>query len=69
MNCDGQVTLPDAVIDLELAAGILGAAPCASDTDVDCSGETDGLDVLNLLRYLVQLASMVSGDCAEIGST
>jgi hypothetical protein len=68
LNCDGVIGPADAMLGLEFAAGLRSSLPCGASADVDCNGVANGLDVLDLLRFISHLPSLVTGNCAAIGS-
>ncbi len=68
LNCSGGVGLTDVMLGLKIVAGVLSSLPCAASADVDCNGIVNGLDVLDLVRFVVHLPSLVTGNCPAIGS-
>lgn len=50
-NCDGEVNAIDAVIILQIEAGMAIPLPCTGDADVNHDDELDALDALLILQY------------------
>jgi hypothetical protein len=68
LNCNGGVGVTDVMLGLKIVAALLSSLSCAASADVDCNGVVNGLDVLDLLRFVVHLPSLVTGNCRAIGS-
>ncbi len=68
LNCTDGVGITDVMLGLEIVAGVLSSLPCSASADVDCNGVVNGLDVLDLLRFVDHLPSLVTGNCRAIGS-
>ncbi len=69
LNCNHHVDAGDADSGLRTLAGASHAAPaaaCLAPLDVNCSGQFNALDVLAILKYLVNLVTSVPG-CPAIG--
>jgi hypothetical protein len=69
LNCDRFVNMADVTLGLKLVAGLGTSTQCTASPDVDCNGIANGLDVLDLLRFVVHLPSLVTGNCPAIGSS
>jgi hypothetical protein len=67
LNCDGFVSVADVTLGLRLVAGLGTSLQCNAAADVDCNGIANGLDVLDLLRFVVHLQSLITGNCPAIG--
>ncbi len=68
LNCKDGVGVADVMLGLKVVAGLLSSLPCAASADVDCNGVVNGLDVIDLLRFVDHLPSLVTGNCRAIGS-
>lgn len=66
VDCDGQITLGDALNVLRLLAGF-SAPTCSALTDLNCDGTTDLVDALVLLRYVGGLALDLPPNCPSMG--
>ena len=53
MNCDRKVTSRDALMILQLNAGLKNILPCIKNTDTNGDGAINALDALLVLQYEV----------------
>lgn len=67
LNCDGVVGPADLMLGLELAVGLRSSLTCEASADIDCNAVVNGLDMLDLLRFISHLPSLVTGNCPAIG--
>jgi uncharacterized protein YkwD len=67
VDCDGQITVGDALNVLRLLAG-LSAPSCSALTDLNCDGTTDLEDALVILRYVAALTLHLPSNCPSVGS-
>lgn len=69
-NCDSEVTPDDAVGALGQAAEVVTAPCIGAQTDVNCNGQHDALDGLEILRYWLDVGRLTPPPqgCANIGS-
>jgi hypothetical protein len=52
VNCEGDVTSVDAVLVLQLDAGIIRALRCPANGDVSDDGATNAIDALFIIHYV-----------------
>lgn len=57
MNCDGAITPSDALLLLQLAAG-LPRTGCTDLTDLDCDGVLTAGDARAILTHLVEIVPL-----------
>ena len=65
-NCDGTVTIADAMLGLRSTIEGTGA-PCAPEAETDCAGDLGPPNVLPVLRYLAGVPITPTGDCLAVG--
>jgi hypothetical protein len=56
LDCSGQVTVWDALLNAMLQAGAIESLPCSADPDVNCSASADSQDIADLLKFAAGLA-------------
>ena len=66
-DCNETVDVSDLLAVLLAIGNTDAAAPCASDTDVNCDGVISGLDALLILRHISQLPTTIPG-CPPVGA-
>lgn len=67
VNCDGEITLLDALLLLQAAAG-LPPTGCAHLNDLDCDGVLTAGDARAILRHLVVMNSLLADTCPQSGT-
>jgi len=55
VNCDGKVTARDALMVLQVYAGLIDNLPCMKNADVNHDGRVNSLDALFILQYVAGL--------------
>jgi len=53
---------------LRFVSNIQPAAPCIDVADVQCDGDVDAVDALQILRFVAGLAPVQESSCPDIGS-
>jgi hypothetical protein len=67
-NCDGTVTIDDALATLSQIAGVSPGAPCADRGDTDCDHDLDGDDALRILAYKAGAPLPKQSGCPSVGA-
>jgi hypothetical protein len=65
-DCSQGVTLSDVSVILQHSAGI-GAAPCGRAADIQCDGDVDTSDALQLVTSLAGMQPSQDAGCAAVG--
>lgn len=61
-NCDGQVDSIDALVTLQLTAGLIDTVDCPENADVNGDGEINALDAALILQHVADLIQLPEPD-------
>lgn len=61
MSCDGKVTSRDALLILQISAGMKNTLPCLKDADVNGDGRINPLDAQLVLQFVAGFLHFLGG--------
>ncbi|HSP54265.1 MAG TPA: hypothetical protein VLS25_01645 [Dehalococcoidia bacterium] len=67
LDCNAAIEARDGLI-VRIAAGVPANACAAASSDVNCDGDTDTADALDVLLYVARVPIDTTADCPRVGT-